>query len=29
MAETVTPSLVHQFSTMKPGYFKGTIEPKW
>jgi hypothetical protein len=29
MAETVTPSLVHQFSTMKPGDFKGTIEPKW
>jgi hypothetical protein len=29
MAETVTPSLVHQFSKMKPGDFKFKIEPKW
>ena len=29
MAETVTPSLVHQFSAMKPGDFGRTIEPKW
>ena len=29
MAATVTPSLVHQYSVMKPGEFKGMIEPKW
>jgi hypothetical protein len=29
MAETVTPSLVHQFASMKPGEFGQTIEPKW
>ena len=29
MAETVTPSLVHQFSKMKPADFGRTIEPKW
>jgi len=29
MAETVTPSLVHQFSKMKPADFGPTIESKW
>lgn len=29
MAATVTPSLVHQFSAMKPADFAATIEPKW
>jgi hypothetical protein len=29
MAETVTPSLVHQFASMKPTEFGATIEPKW
>ena len=29
MTATVTPSLVHQFSKMRPAEFKGTIEPKW
>jgi hypothetical protein len=29
MAETVTPSLVHQFASMKPAEFGPTIEPKW
>jgi hypothetical protein len=29
MAATVTPSLVHQFSAMKPADFGRTIEPKW
>jgi len=29
MAETVTPSLVHQFASMKPTDFGRTIEPKW
>ncbi len=29
MAETVTPSLVHQFASMKPNDFGPTIEPKW
>ena len=29
MAATVTPSLVHQFSAMKPADFGPTIEPKW
>jgi hypothetical protein len=29
MAETVTPSLVHQFASMKPTEFGPTIEPKW
>ena len=29
MAETVTPSLVHQFSKMKHADFGRTIEPKW
>jgi hypothetical protein len=29
MAATVTPSLVHQFSSMKPTDFGRTIEPKW
>ncbi len=29
MAETVTPSLVHQFASMKPNEFGRTIEPKW
>ena len=29
MAETVTPSLVHQFSKMNPSDFGRTIEPKW
>ena len=29
MAATVTPSLVHQFSAMKPAEFGPTIEPKW
>jgi hypothetical protein len=29
MAETVSPSLVHQFASMKPTEFGATIEPKW
>jgi hypothetical protein len=29
MAATVTPSLVQQFSSMKPTDFGRTIEPKW
>ena len=29
MAATVTPSLVQQFSSMKPAEFGRTIEPKW
>jgi hypothetical protein len=29
MAATVTPSLVQQFASMKPGDFAATIEPKW
>jgi hypothetical protein len=29
MAATVTPSLVHQFASMKPAEFGRTIEPKW
>ena len=29
MAATVTPSLVRQFSAMKPADFGRTIEPKW
>jgi hypothetical protein len=29
MAATVTPSLVHQFASMKPTEFGRTIEPKW
>ena len=29
MAETVTPSLVHQFASMKPTEFGAAIEPKW
>ena len=29
MAATVTPSLVHQYSAMKPTEFARTIEPKW
>ena len=29
MAETVRPSLVHQFASMKPTEFGATIEPKW
>jgi hypothetical protein len=29
MAATVTPSLVQQFSSMKPADFARTIEPKW
>jgi hypothetical protein len=29
MAATVTPSLVHQLSAMKPADFGRTIEPKW
>jgi hypothetical protein len=29
MAETVTPSLVRQFASMKPTEFGPTIEPKW
>ena len=29
MSATVTPSLVHQFSAMKPADFGPTIEPKW
>ena len=29
MAGTVTPSLVHQFASMKPAEFGPTIEPKW
>jgi hypothetical protein len=29
MAATVAPSLVHQFSAMKPADFGPTIEPKW
>ena len=29
MAATVTPSLVHQYSAMKPADFGATIEPKW
>jgi hypothetical protein len=29
MAGTVTPSLVHQFASMKPTEFGATIEPKW
>jgi hypothetical protein len=29
MAETVTPSLVQQFASMKPTEFGQTIEPKW
>jgi hypothetical protein len=29
MAETVTPSLVHQFASMKPTEFGATVEPKW
>lgn len=28
MAETVTPSLVHQFASMKPNEFGRMIEPK-
>lgn len=29
MAETVSPSLVRQFASMKPTEFGPTIEPKW
>ena len=29
MAETVTPSLVRQFASMKSTEFGATIEPKW
>jgi hypothetical protein len=29
MAETVTPSLVRQFASMKPTEFGSAIEPKW
>jgi len=29
LAATVTPSLVHQFSVMKPSEFGPAIEPKW
>ena len=29
MPDTVTPSLVGQFSKMKPAEFKNKIEPKW
>ncbi|HEY8777078.1 MAG TPA: hypothetical protein VIM33_11445 [Gaiellaceae bacterium] len=29
MAETVTPSLVHQFASMKSTEFGAAIEPKW
>jgi hypothetical protein len=29
MAETVTPSLVRQFASMKPTEFGPAIEPKW
>jgi hypothetical protein len=29
MAETVNPSLVQQFASMKPSEFGPTIEPKW
>jgi hypothetical protein len=29
MPETVTPSLVHQFASMKPTEFGQNIEPKW
>jgi hypothetical protein len=29
MAETTTPSLVHQYAAMKPTEFGKNIEPKW
>ena len=29
MAETVAPSLVHQYAAMKPTDFGKNIEPKW
>ena len=29
MAETVTPSLVHQFASMKPNDFGPTIDPQY
>jgi hypothetical protein len=29
MAETVSPSLVRQFASMKPTEFGSAIEPKW
>jgi hypothetical protein len=29
MAATITPSLVHQYSAMKPMDFGHAIEPKW
>ena len=29
MAGTATPSLVHQFASMKPAEFGPAIEPKW
>ena len=29
MAETIAPSLVHQYAAMKPTEFGKSIEPKW